>query len=188
MNIFGHSGLSATIRWPLCATAHGKARRMSSILRALCALAFVATFSRSLEAASITLAWDPNSETDIVGYILHYGTVPAVYTTTVDVGNVTTWTVSGLTAGQQYCFALRAYNTSGLQSPLSAEVCGMATSTAQLTTPPPGSTLPGASVQFQWLAGAGATDYRLSIGTTIGGVNLFDQDLGTNLSVSVTGL
>ena len=149
---------------------------------------FLAAASRSAEAASITVVWDPNPEANIAGYILYYGTASGAYATTVDVGNTATWTIGGLTDGQQYCFVLRAYDTTGLQSPLSAEVCGIATSAAQLTTPAPGSTLIGSSVQFQWSASARAAGYGLSIGTTPGGVNLFNQNLRTNLNATVTSL
>jgi hypothetical protein len=35
----------------------------------------------------LTLAWDPNSEPDIAGYILYYGTESETYPQQVDVGN-----------------------------------------------------------------------------------------------------
>jgi hypothetical protein len=56
----------------------------------------------------VTLAWDANTETGIVGYKLHYGTASGVYTTTIDVGNVTQYTVGGLLGGQTYYFAATA--------------------------------------------------------------------------------
>jgi hypothetical protein len=72
-------------------------------------------------AANVTATWNHNTESDIAGYKLSYGTQTGVYTTTVDTGNVITWSLT-LTAGQTYYFALQAYDTSGLISPLSAEV------------------------------------------------------------------
>jgi len=59
-------------------------------------------------ADSITLAWDPNTEADLAGYLVLYGTSSRTYTTTVDVGNTPTWTVCGLTAGQMHFVALKA--------------------------------------------------------------------------------
>jgi hypothetical protein len=59
---------------------------------------------------------------------------------------------------------------------------------AQLTAPAPGSTLAASTAQFQWNAGTGVSQYRLSIGTTAGGTQLYSQDQGTNLSATVTSL
>ena len=88
--------------------------------------AIVATFllivrATHLEAATATAQWNPNPEPNIAGYVLSYGLQSGNYTTTIDVGNVTTYSLT-LTAGQTYYFALQAYNTAGLFSPYSAEV------------------------------------------------------------------
>ena len=40
-------------------------------------------------AADVTLAWDANSESDLEGYFLYYGTANGIYTGKVDVGNNT---------------------------------------------------------------------------------------------------
>lgn len=73
-------------------------------------------------AQQVTLAWDANTESDLAGYKVHYGTNSRTYTTTLDVRNVTTVTVAGLSAGQTYYFAATAYNASGSQSGYSNEV------------------------------------------------------------------
>src|SRR5258706_7688021 len=85
------------------------------------AVALILGTSSALHAATATATWDPNSEPDIAGYKLSYGTQSGVYTTTLDVGNVTTWPLA-LTDGVRYFFAVQAYNTAGLISPFSAEV------------------------------------------------------------------
>lgn len=81
--------------------------------------------------ASVTLEWDPNSETDLSGYRIYWGTAPrepaAVradnpYPHAVDAGNVTVYTVPNLPDGT-LCFAATAYNTSGAESEFSNEVC-----------------------------------------------------------------
>jgi hypothetical protein len=74
-----------------------------------------------LLAATVTLAWDPNPEPNIAGYIVSYGTTSRNYSTSVDVGKVTTWSVS-LVPGSRYYFAAQAYNTSGVRSAFSTEV------------------------------------------------------------------
>ena len=48
----------------------------------------------------VTLAWDANSEPDLAGYIMHYGTSSRDYLDGVDVGNTTGCTISGLEPGQ----------------------------------------------------------------------------------------
>lgn len=48
-------------------------------------------------AGTVTLAWDPNPEPDIVGYDVWYGTASGRYDQSVDVGNSTTATISNLT-------------------------------------------------------------------------------------------
>ena len=73
-------------------------------------------------AAQATLAWDPNTESDLAGYEIHFGTVSGNYTVHTDVHNVTTYTVTGLTAGQTYYFAVSAYDASGNKSGYSNEV------------------------------------------------------------------
>ena len=74
-----------------------------------------------LHAATVTATWNANPESDIAGYRLKYGTQTGVYTTTLDVGNVTS-TVVTVSPGQTYFFVVQAYDTSGLSSPSSTEV------------------------------------------------------------------
>src|ERR1700681_1452163 len=74
-----------------------------------------------LLAANATATWNPNSELNIGGYKLSYGTQTGVYPTTVDCGNVTTYAMT-LTPGRRFYFVLQAYDTSKLLSPRSAEV------------------------------------------------------------------
>jgi hypothetical protein len=73
-------------------------------------------------ATSITLAWDPNSEPDLAGYKLYYGTAKGAYEFAFDVGNQTTCTIPGFLEGADYHFAVTAYNTYGLESAFSDEV------------------------------------------------------------------
>ncbi|MDA8166010.1 MAG: fibronectin type III domain-containing protein [Desulfobacteraceae bacterium] len=73
-------------------------------------------------AAQVRLAWDANTETDLAGYKLHYGTTSGNYNQTVDVGNQTNFLLTGLTDGQTYYFAATAYDTAGLASGYSNEV------------------------------------------------------------------
>ena len=75
-------------------------------------------------AATLTIAWNRNPEPDIAGYVVHWGTQSGVYTSSSNVGNVTTQQVTGLADGTVYYFVVKAYNTAGLMSGYSSEVSG----------------------------------------------------------------
>ncbi len=76
--------------------------------------------SNHVLAAQVTLGWDANPEPDIAGYKVHYGTSSRNYSTHIDVGKATTYTVTNLQSVAYY-FAVTAYNTSGQESGYSAE-------------------------------------------------------------------
>ena len=86
-----------------------------SVLKALICVVVGAISSHAM-AAQVTLAWDANSESDLGGYRVHYGTSSTSYSVHIDVNKATTYTVTGLTAGQTYYFAATAYDTSGNES------------------------------------------------------------------------
>ena len=65
--------------------------------------------SAAYAASTLTVAWDKNAETDVIGYKFHYGTVSKNYQHTVDVQNNTNCTISGLAEGTTYYFAATAY-------------------------------------------------------------------------------
>jgi hypothetical protein len=66
---------------------------------------------------------DGSTLTNLAGYNIHYGTASHHYTQVVAVSNpgLATYVVSNLTPGTYY-FAVAAVNSSGTESPLSAEV------------------------------------------------------------------
>jgi Viral BACON domain/Fibronectin type III domain len=79
-------------------------------------------FPQSAQAAQITLAWNPNAEPDLAGYMVNYGTVSGNYQVYMDVGNITQATITNLQDGGTYYFAVTAYNVSGIESGYSNEV------------------------------------------------------------------
>jgi hypothetical protein len=95
---------------------------MDSKIRTLILWGALAVPAMALQswAASINLAWDPNTETDLAGYTVHYGTTSARYTTNKDVASTTT-TITNLADGTFY-FAVTARNTSSQESSYSNEV------------------------------------------------------------------
>ena len=57
--------------------------------------------------SSATLNWDANCESAVTGYIVSYGETPALGTE-IDVGDVTTYKISGLKNNTKYYFAVHA--------------------------------------------------------------------------------
>ncbi|MBN2538874.1 MAG: fibronectin type III domain-containing protein [Deltaproteobacteria bacterium] len=73
-------------------------------------------------AAEVTLEWDANYESNINGYKIYYGPESEYYSHSIDVGNCTSFTISGLEEEQTYFFAATAYTFSGYESDYSNEV------------------------------------------------------------------
>jgi hypothetical protein len=73
-------------------------------------------------SAQLTLAWDPNTEADLAGYKIYYGTASGVYGSPINVGNVTTYTLTGLIQGQTYFITATACDTSNNESGYSNEL------------------------------------------------------------------
>jgi hypothetical protein len=95
---------------------------MSRIAGWLFFLFFIIGVSAQINAQSVTLAWNPCSDPTVTGYILYWGTGSGDYTNSEDAGPLAAITVSNLTAGTTYYFAVTACNAAGLQSPYSTEV------------------------------------------------------------------
>src|SRR6516164_2306872 len=123
-------GLSLALRasmLPVSARARRRSSRQvckrSAPLRRfpLLAAAILLVSASRLNASTVIAEWNPNSESNIAGYLLSYGMQSGNYTTTMDVGDVTTYSFS-LTAGQTYYLAVQAYNTNSQVSSYSAEV------------------------------------------------------------------
>jgi hypothetical protein len=90
----------------------------------------ISLFSASvLFATNITLSWTPPTTNadgtplrDLAGYRVYYGLISGNYTQSNDAGNVTSYTITDLSAGSSYYFAITAYDTSGNQSIASNEI------------------------------------------------------------------
>ena len=71
---------------------------------------------------AVTVAWDGSAGSDVAGYRLYEGVASRTYTNSVDVGNATSCTITGLVLGTTYYFAVTAYDAQGLESDFSDEV------------------------------------------------------------------
>jgi hypothetical protein len=94
---------------------------MSLLLIAI-SLLILLYFIRVVYAAQVNLAWDANSELDIAGYKVHYGTHRSGYDVSLDVGNWLSCTIGDLREDEIYYFAVTAYDTAGNESGYSNEV------------------------------------------------------------------
>ncbi len=86
-------------------------------------------FPSQADAAQATLSWvAPTTHTDgtpingLSGYKVYTGTVSGSYSSSLDVGNVTSYTLSNLNSATTYYFAVTAYDTSGGVSGFSNQV------------------------------------------------------------------
>ena len=116
----------------------GRISRTSSlILTFLFILAGLILFlSPVSHAAQVTLAWDPETDPNVTGYRVYYGTSSRNYPFNKDAGNNTTITVPNLQDGATYYFAVTAYNAAGIESGYSNEVSYSATATCPYTISP----------------------------------------------------
>ena len=120
-------------------------------MRKACVLAFAMLVGASpAAAASLSIAWDPNGEAGVAGYLVHYGTEPGVYTGVIDVGSRTSFSIPNLIEGQRYYVAVKAYSATGVASHYSTEVSGV-------IAPLPGNGLV-AAYGFEETSGTAVTD------------------------------
>ncbi len=73
-------------------------------------------------ATTIGLAWDSAPDPNVVGYNLYYGTASRRYTRLIPTGPATGVTISGLSQGSTYYFAVTALDALGLETVPSVEV------------------------------------------------------------------
>jgi hypothetical protein len=71
-------------------------------------------------ASDIRTSWGAGSAPDLAGYKVYYGTSSRNYGKVITVGNVTSYTLTGMSTGNYY-FAVTAYDTSGNESGFSNE-------------------------------------------------------------------
>jgi hypothetical protein len=86
------------------------------------AVSLTAQTALAQSTRSLTLAWDPNTEPDLVGYRLYYGEQSRNYSSVVYVPVITQVTIPSFIIGNTYYFAVTAVNRAGLESDFSDEV------------------------------------------------------------------
>lgn len=90
-------------------------KKTLALIIGICLLSILA------QAASIQVTWDANTESDLAGYKVYYGTAPGQYGAPVTV-TTPSYTFQGATDKTTYYVAVSAIDTSGNESALSDEV------------------------------------------------------------------
>jgi len=86
-------------------------------------LTILSSFSAFATTNYVVLGWDANTETNLSGYAVYYGTASRNYSASKDVSSAfTSTTITNLQPGTNYYFAVTAKNTLGLESGYSPEV------------------------------------------------------------------
>jgi fibronectin type 3 domain-containing protein len=83
--------------------------------------------------ASVDLAWDPSTASNIVGYNVYYGAGSHSYQALIPVGNKLATTVPGLADGTTYYFSVTAVDAFGVESDYSTELAQHTTGNATPT-------------------------------------------------------
>ena len=72
--------------------------------------------------AAVDLAWDANTEPELAGYKIYYGTASGDYSHSIDVGNTTQYTLTDLEDGVTYYLAATAYDVDNNETDYSEEL------------------------------------------------------------------
>ena len=84
-------------------------------------VAILALFPAPGFATSLHITWSGNSETDLAGYKVYYGTQSNTYGTPVSVTGATSYDIPSVQSGTTYYVAVSAYDTSSNESAKSTE-------------------------------------------------------------------
>ena len=76
----------------------------------------------STSNTTASLSWSPPSTSAVAGYNVYVGTASGVYGAPINIGNVTSYTVTNLAVGSTYYFVVTDYDATGSESPPSNEV------------------------------------------------------------------
>lgn len=148
----------------------------------------------------LDISWNPNSESDLKNYTVHWGTSPGVYTNSENAGKKTSHTITGLSNGTTYYVAVTATNTSNKTSGYSEEKTGVPTVVQGIKSPGFISDLrldkSGADIVLSWSAvtkdiygkSESVARYEIFRGTTPTFVPDLANKIGETASTSFTDL
>ncbi len=134
---------------------------------------------------SITLNWTKSS--GATSYEVRYNDNPVTFSDWFDVGDVASYTFTGLTADRRYAFNLRAKNANGVSSTVNATADTLDGPNKAPSDPTDLSTsnTTHSSVTLNWTKSSGATSYEIGVPRD-GGIHF--SDVGDVASYTQAGL
>ena len=147
----------------------------------------------TLPGATVAFQWTPNGAA-VTAWQLDVGSSPGgmEFHASGVLGDTTLSTsVTGLPTGGETVFARLSFLVDGVWDVFDAQYTAVTISPPAITSPPPGSLLPGAAVTFQWSAnGTPVTEWQLDVGTTAGAADVYSSGTlpGGTLAHTATGL
>ena len=106
-----------------CFAATGRRTLMFAVL---CIMVSVAA-TTAPSAAVISISWSANSEADLAGYQVLFGTAPGQYGAPINVGNILSHQLGGLDAGTTYFLVVQALDLAGNAGDPSIEISAVPT-------------------------------------------------------------
>ena len=85
-------------------------------------IVFISIVPTLCTAASLLITWNANSDADLAGYKVYYGTQARTYGTVVDVQRSTSYSISNVQSGSTYYVTVASYDNSGNESSKSTEL------------------------------------------------------------------
>jgi phosphodiesterase/alkaline phosphatase D-like protein len=154
----------------------------------------VATAASNITQTGFQANW--NASSGATGYYLDVASSntfdAGIVLNNYNTGNVTTYSVNGLTTGTAYYYRVRAYNTSGTSN--NSGIINVVTLTPSAPSAPvaiAASNITQVSFLAKWNASSGATGYFLDVSSSSafdGGFILNNANVGNAISYTVTGL
>ncbi len=145
-------------------------------------VAFLTLFPSPGIAASIRVSWNANTDTDLAGYKVYYGTQSNTYGTPANVTSGTSYDITSVEAGTTYYTAVSAFDTSGNESAKSTEQS--ITVPAADTTPPTGTIVINFGAASANSASVTLTLSAIDTGGTVTGMKFSNDGLTYSSEVS----
>ncbi len=160
---------------------------------------FAILLAQNALAGTATISWNANTEPDLAGYKIYYGTSPRSgacptggYPNVQSVGNVTTYAFNNLTSGFTYYFSVTAYDTSNNESTCSAEVSKIipaGDTTAPTISSIAASSITSSGATITWTTNE-SSDSQVEYGltTSYGSQTTLNTSIVTSHSQTLSGL
>jgi hypothetical protein len=140
-------------------------------------------------ATDVSLAWDASVSSNVSGYRVYVGTSSRSYNPPIPIGNLTTYTVTGLQNGTYY-FTVTAVDTGGNESAYSNEVSQVIGDiTAPTITAVTATGITGTGATITWTTNE-ASNSQVEYGTTTsyGSSTTLNSSMVTSHSQALSGL